>query len=118
MGLVMRAHNDGVTVITKEHIAYELSDLLELPKICRTGTAYKIVTRVLQTIAAGLHRGEDVKIAGFGIFRVRKVAPRERYTAYFYGRPNPSYGIVERVPGRKYVHFKPSKHFERLLNER
>lgn len=59
-----------------------------------------LVEQVLEEVKASLHRGEGVKISGFGHFRVKEKASRK-------GR-NPQTGEPMMIASRKIVTFKPS----------
>lgn len=59
------------------------------------------VNTVLQSIANGLSRGEEVSINGFGIFKIKEVAERK-------GR-NLQTGEPLTIPAHKKIAFKPWK---------
>lgn len=62
--------------------------------------ANQAVTRLLGTITDALSRGEEVRLTGFGTFRVSQRAERK-------GR-NPRTGEVITVPARRRASFSPS----------
>ncbi len=63
--------------------------------------AAAVVESVFDTILRCFERAEDVKIVGFGHFRIRKKASRR-------GR-NPQTGDSIEITARKVLTFKPSK---------
>lgn len=66
------------------------------------------VESVFDIILRSFERGEDVKIVGFGHFRVRKKASRR-------GR-NPQTGDSIEITARKVLTFKPSKGLKAKIN--
>jgi len=72
--------------------------------------AASVVESVFDTIFRCFDRGEDVKIVGFGHFRIRKKASRR-------GR-NPQTGESIEITARKVLTFKPSKGLKLHINER
>lgn len=68
----------------------------------------KRILELVQTITEeALERGEEVRLSGFGIFRIIDRAAR---TAH-----NPNTGEAVRVPGRKGIAFKPSSSLARKV---
>jgi integration host factor subunit alpha len=67
-----------------------------------------VVESVFDIIFKSFERGEDVKIVGFGHFRIRKKAARR-------GR-NPQTGDSIEITARKVLTFKPSKGLKQRLN--
>jgi len=63
--------------------------------------AAKAVEAVIDAIKEALEKGEDVKLVGFGTFRVVETKPRK-------GR-NPRTGEVVEIPSKKRVRFQQSK---------
>ena len=63
--------------------------------------AAKVVQAVFEGISSALSRGEEVRLAGFGIFEVAERAARE-------GR-NPRTGEVVTIAASKAPKFKPAK---------
>ena len=70
--------------------------------------AASVVESVFDTILRCFDRGEDVKIVGFGHFRIRKKASRR-------GR-NPQTGESIEITARKVLTFKPSKGLKLHMN--
>ncbi|KKR39409.1 MAG: DNA-binding protein [Parcubacteria group bacterium GW2011_GWF2_40_10] len=66
--------------------------------------AEEIVDMVFDSITGSLKKGEEVSIAGFGIFTVRQRAARQAR--------NPRTGEMVNVPAMKVPKFKPSKHLK------
>lgn len=68
----------------------------------------KRILELVQTITEeALERGEEVRLSGFGIFRIIDRAAR---TAH-----NPNTGEAVQVPGRKGIAFKPSSSLARKV---
>ncbi|MGI5839674.1 MAG: HU family DNA-binding protein [bacterium] len=65
--------------------------------------ACQVVNALLSVIAETVHNGEDVRLVGFGSFRVRRRAART-------GR-NPRTGKAIRIPAKTVPVFKPGKAF-------
>lgn len=97
----------------KEKLAQAVGELLELSSANRGTLPHKIVSAVVQAMTEALHRGETVKIAGFGIFKI--VAGKSRAPCgMFYNKVN--YGTyIKELPNRKRVVFTPSKVLKRML---
>jgi len=72
----------------------------EKAQLTKTG-ADQIVREVFDEIAAGLKKGEEVKIAGFGTFVVKERAARTGI--------NPSTKEAIQIPATKVVGFKAAK---------
>jgi len=70
--------------------------------------AAKVVQAVFEGISAALGRGEEVRLAGFGIFEVAERAERE-------GR-NPRTGDVVKIAASKAPKFKPAKQLRDSVN--
>jgi len=70
--------------------------------------AADLVEQVLEELKANLQRGENIKISGFGHFKVKEKAPRR-------GR-NPKTGEDITIDGRKIVTFKPSTVLRDAMN--
>ncbi|MFQ5520491.1 MAG: integration host factor subunit alpha [Candidatus Methylomirabilia bacterium] len=68
-----------------------------------------VVESVFDTIFRCFEQSEDVKIVGFGHFRIRKKAARR-------GR-NPQTGESIEITARKVLTFKPSKGLKLRLNQ-
>lgn len=69
--------------------------------------AQDIVEHVFEEIEKALAKGEQVNLAGFGIFEVRKRAART-------GR-NPQTGEEIKIPAKKAVAFKPAAALKRSV---
>lgn len=70
--------------------------------------AAKVVQAVFEGISSALGRGEEVRLAGFGIFEVAERAARE-------GR-NPRTGEVVTIAASKAPKFKPAKQLRDSVN--
>jgi integration host factor subunit alpha len=68
-----------------------------------------VVEQIFDLIFNCFERGEDVKVVGFGHFRIRKKASRR-------GR-NPQTGDSIEITARKVLTFKPSKGLKLRLNQ-
>lgn len=64
---------------------------------------------VLQSIANGLERGEEVQLPGFGTFKVADIPERQ-------GR-NPRTGEAITIPAHKVVKFKAGKDLSGKINK-
>ena len=73
------------------------------------GQSAAVVESVFDLISRCFERGEDVKIVGFGHFRIRKKAARR-------GR-NPQTGSSIEITARKVLTFKPSKGLKARINQ-
>lgn len=71
--------------------------------------AAKVIQSVFEGITGALGRGEEVRLAGFGIFEVADRAARE-------GR-NPRTGEVVAIAASKAPKFKPAKQLRDALND-
>ena len=69
----------------------------------------EIVDRVFDVVRSTLEAGENIKIAGFGNFEVKKKAARR-------GR-NPQTGETLEIAPRKVLTFKPSQVLKKSINE-
>ena len=67
-----------------------------------------VVETVYDIIFRSFEKGEDVKIVGFGHFRIRRKASRR-------GR-NPQTGESIEITARKVLTFKPSKGLKQRIN--
>jgi len=65
--------------------------------------ALKVVNAFLSVVSETVHTGKDVRIVGFGSFKVRRRAART-------GR-NPRTGKSIRIPAKTVTMFKPGKAF-------
>lgn len=102
-----------------EDIARIVEDVLEFRdyRHPRASKSYKIVRSILKTIEAAVLRGEDVKIAGFGIFRIIERPARKHPVCYFYGLKRLNNHLIESHAARRYVVFQPSKALKRFVND-
>jgi len=67
-------------------------------------TAEQVVEKVIEVIIGSLKKGEEVSIAGLGIFTVKERAARQAR--------NPRTGEAISVPAMKVPKFKASKHLK------
>lgn len=104
---------------TKEDLSYEVGELLKLPINTRKGTAYKVVSAMVKAMAAALHRGESIRIDGFGIFRLVEWKPRRkevtRVTSQRKWRKGDFREVITVVP-RPRISFQPSKALLRYIS--
>ena len=68
----------------------------------------KFVDLLFETLHEALGGGQEIKISGFGVFKVRAKAARK-------GR-NPKTGDRIEIPARRVVSFKPSGAVRKALN--
>lgn len=71
--------------------------------------AAKVIQSVFEGITSALGRGDEVRLAGFGIFEVAERTERE-------GR-NPRTGEVVKIAASKTPKFKPAKQLRDALND-
>lgn len=83
--------------MNKQSIVEKINGILGTTKV----QAEQVVDAVFDTITGALKKGEEVSVAGFGIFLVKKRAAR---TAR-----NPKTGAAVQVPATKVPKFKPAK---------
>ena len=88
----------------KADIANEIYEEIGLSK----KEAAEIIETILDTLKSQLHKGETVKIAGFGNFVVRSKKSRK-------GR-NPKTGEEIGITPRRVVTFRPSQVFKKFVN--
>lgn len=107
--------------LNREGLAKVIHEVLDVPvkKSIRSekeiGT--KVVNAIITSIESALLRGEDVKIEGFGIFRIRTRPPRKNLAYYFYGlKCKGLHKEVITLPAKTYVYFQPSKVLSRMIN--
>lgn len=105
--------------MNRTDLFYVIRDILEIN--ChyqvRSGPAQKIVDAVIKAIVNGLLKDGEVKIQGFGIFRVRTRKARRSACVYHYHQVGDARNTqINLIPARKYVHFQPSKLILRELN--
>ena len=70
-------------------------------------TAEQAVEKVIEVIVGSLKKGEEVSIAGLGIFSVKERAARQAR--------NPRAGEAISVPAMKVPKFKASKHLKEAV---
>ena len=68
-----------------------------------------VVESVFEVLKDVLENGEEVKISGFGTFRVKEKSPRK-------GR-NPQTGEGITITARRVLSFKPSQVLKKSMNE-
>ena len=83
--------------MNKQDIADKVHGVLGTTK----ADAERVVETVIDSIVATLKKGEDVSIAGLGIFKVKKRAARQAR--------NPRTGESVNVPAMKVPKFQPAK---------
>ena len=83
--------------MTKQDLAEIVSKNLETSK----KQSLETVNELFEEITKKLSKGEEVNIAGFGIFRVTKRAARTGI--------NPKTGEKIKIPAKTVVKFRPSK---------
>lgn len=86
----------------------ELIDTIATNAGIKKSDAAKVVQAVFEGITSALGRGEEVRLAGFGIFEVAERAARE-------GR-NPRTGEVVQISASKTPKFKPAKQLRDAVN--
>lgn len=86
----------------------ELIDTVAAAAEIKKSDAAKVVQAVFEGITAALGKGEEVRLAGFGIFEVAERAARE-------GR-NPRTGEVVQIAASKAPKFKPAKQLRDAVN--
>jgi DNA-binding protein HU-beta len=87
------------------------ADLIESVVVAsgvKKADADKVVRAVFDAVSQALARGEEVRLAGFGIFEVAERAERE-------GR-NPRTGEMVKIAASKAPKFKPAKQLKDALN--
>lgn len=90
--------------MTKADLAEMVRDKLGF----QSKDSVQLVESVLKLIKNSLEAGEDIKVSGFGKFKVRKKAERK-------GR-NPQNGDSIMIPGRSVLTFKPSQVLKDFIN--
>lgn len=99
-------------------LAREIHDLLDLP-LSKHGDPEKglaIIKAITTVMAAALHRGESVRVNGFGIFKVVETKGTRRTGNNFALQSGERYaGTLQHLP-KKYVKFIPSEQVKALLN--
>ena len=70
----------------------------------------RLVDVVFEEISEALANGEEVKLAGFGTFRILEKSPRM-------GR-NPKTGAAAIIPARRVASFRPSSEFRARVSNK
>ncbi len=91
--------------MNKKELAKEMSRRHSMTTV----EAKKVIDLLQEITEEALERGEEVRVAGFGIFRVINRKPR---TAH-----NPVTGEAVEVPERKGITFKPSSDLKRMIRK-
>ena len=89
--------------MNKQNIIEKIHEILGGTKV----QAEQVVDAVFETISSSLKKGDDVSVAGFGIFAVKA---RKARTAR-----NPRTGETVNVPAMKVPKFKPAKALKDLV---
>ena len=72
--------------------------------------SYKMIDSIFDEIGQSLVHGEEVKIAGFGAFKILSKAAR-------IGR-NPKTGVPAVISARRVATFRPSTSFRKIVTEK
>ena len=91
--------------MNKKELAKEMSRRHSMTTV----EAKKVIDLLQEITEEALERGEEVRVAGFGTFRVINRQPR---TAH-----NPVTGEAVEVPERKGITFKPSSDLKRMIRK-
>lgn len=91
--------------MNKKELAKEMSRRHSMTTV----EAKRVIDLLQEITEEALERGEEVRVAGFGIFRVIK---RQSRTAH-----NPVTGDAVEVPERKGISFKPSSELKRMIRK-
>lgn len=91
--------------MTKADIAKHIHEKLHIPQ--KEATAY--LEDILEIIKSTLQKGEQIKIAGFGVLQVRQKQDRR-------GR-NPQTGEAITIEARKVLTFKVSNILKEAINK-
>lgn len=91
--------------MNKKELAKEMSRRHSMTTV----EAKKVIDLLQEITEEALERGEEVRVAGLGIFRVINRKPR---TAH-----NPVTGEAVEVPERKGISFKPSSDLKRMIRK-
>lgn len=101
---IVRRRGEGVTSLTKN----DLINAVAAHGLSKRQSA-SVVESVFETMLKAFEQGSDVKIVGFGHFRVRKKSSRK-------GR-NPQTGDEIEITARRVLTFKPSKGLKAHVNQ-
>ncbi len=81
--------NKSTLLAFNGRLATEINELLDVQDensgIPRTG--YKLIRLIKKSMAAALHRGENVNIHGFGIFKIIERTPRTIKRPFIWHKP-------------------------------
>ena len=91
--------------MNKKELAKEMSRRHSMTAV----EARRIIDLLQAITEEALERGEEVRISGFGVFRVINRQPR---TAH-----NPMTGEAVEVPARKGISFKPSSDLKSMIRK-
>jgi DNA-binding protein HU-beta len=91
-------------ILNRKELAGVLGEKGHFP----TSESAKSVDLFFETLLDALEGGQEIKISGFGVFKVRAKAARK-------GR-NPKTGARVEIPARRVVSFKPSSALRKALN--
>lgn len=91
--------------ITRNDLATRLRERFGLT----TADAYKLIDLIFEEIGGALTRGEDVKFAGFGTFKILDKAARM-------GR-NPKTGVPAVISARRVASFRPCTEFRQRVSK-
>jgi DNA-binding protein HU-beta len=91
------------TTLTLKHLAAELTNGREMSKKDAEG----IINEVVDLVVKHLKKGDRIRLAGFGIFQVRKRAARM-------GR-NPATGEAIKIKASKKVAFRAAKELKESI---
>jgi nucleoid DNA-binding protein len=122
----MRKYKKRDGICKNLDLSMVIGDILQLPidKVQHYPIqAANILQAILDSISAALHRGEDVHVKGFGIFRVKQLKPRT-YTNIVTTKPPGEDTISQAtrtpipivLPGKKRVFFYPAIQLKAMLN--
>lgn len=100
----MAGQNLGKSTVTKADIVEKVYQKIGFSK----KEASELVEMVFDTLKGVLHKGEKVKISGFGNFTVRGKSERV-------GR-NPQTGEQIKISARRVLTFRPSQVLKAMLN--
>lgn len=103
--------------LDKEELSYRVGELLSLPRVRRSGKAYRIVKAFCEVLTEALLRGETIKVDGFGTFKTH-TRPTVRHSTFhpFSGKVPKFAQVVETFPPTPRIVFKPSKALLRTIN--
>lgn len=91
--------------MSKTAIIAKIANQLNVSK----NTAKQLVESFLDTVTASLAKGQEVRIQGFGTFRVSKRAARNGV--------NPRTGAALKIPAMKVATFKAGKELKASVNK-